>query len=90
MSITEAGQTGNVSGKPDGAGGTPGAGVFSMTVPFAKGAISVQVRVTGDSLKPAHLARVRKYLELAEADFDSDVEWQREQQESGYSKSPLP
>lgn len=49
-------------------------GVFSMTVPFAKGSIAVQVRVTGESLKPAHLARVRKYLELAEADFGDDLE----------------
>jgi hypothetical protein len=44
-------------------------GVFSMTVPFAKGSIAVQVRVTGDAMSPAHLARVRKYLELAEQDW---------------------
>ena len=50
----------------------PGPGVFSMSVPFAKGSINVQVRVVGDALKPAHLARVRKYLELAEQDWESE------------------
>jgi hypothetical protein len=55
----------------EGAGGKPdGPGVFAMTVPFAKGSIAVQVRVTGDAIKPAHLARVRKYLELAESDWE--------------------
>ena len=39
-------------------------------MPFAKGTIAVQVRVTGDAISPAHLARVRKYLELAESDWD--------------------
>lgn len=48
----------------------PSDGVFSMNVPFSKGTISVQVRVTGDAISPAHLARVRKYLELAESDWD--------------------
>jgi hypothetical protein len=58
-----------------GGGAKPDApGVFSMTVPFAKGSITVQVRVTGDSLKPAHLARVRRYLELAEQDWDAESE----------------
>lgn len=51
---------------------TPDSGVFQLTVPFSKGTISVQVRVTGDAISPAHLARVRKYLELAESDWDSD------------------
>jgi hypothetical protein len=61
--------------KNDQAGGAGGAGkhesgVFSMTVPFAKGSIAVQVRVTGDAMSPAHLARVRRYLELAEQDWN--------------------
>ncbi|MGH9385439.1 MAG: hypothetical protein ACRD2N_14250 [Vicinamibacterales bacterium] len=47
----------------------PEAGVFLLTVPFANGNISVQVRVTGDAMRPSHLARVRKYLELAESDW---------------------
>lgn len=59
--------------------GSPGVGgkvhdgmfsVFSLNVPFAKGTISVQVHVTGDTISPAHLARVRKYLELAESQWD--------------------
>ena len=57
----------NISG---GGGKTPESGVFQLTVPFSKGSISVQVRVTGDAISPAHLARVRKYLELAESDWD--------------------
>jgi len=52
---------------------TPADGVFSLTVPFAKGSISVQVRVVGDALKPTHLARVRKYLELAEQDWEAEA-----------------
>ena len=51
-------------------GSKPADGVFSLNVPFAKGSISVQVRVTGDAISPAHLARVRKYLELAESEWD--------------------
>jgi hypothetical protein len=46
-------------------------GVFSLIVPFAKGSIRVQVTVTGEALTKAHLARVRRYLELAETDWDS-------------------
>lgn len=71
MSGTDAGQFSG--GDQVGKGSTPLSttpGVFSMTVPFAKGSIAVQVRVTGDSLKPAHLARVRRYLELAEQDWN--------------------
>ena len=61
-----------------GAGGTTATagkateGAFSLSVPFAKGTISVQVRVTGDAMRPSHLARVRKYLELAESDWAAD------------------
>jgi hypothetical protein len=50
-------------------GGKPPESVFSLTVPFSKGSISVQVRVSGDAMRPSHLARVRKYLELAESDW---------------------
>jgi hypothetical protein len=50
----------------------PTDGVFSLNVPFSKGTISVQVRVTGEAISPAHLARVRKYLEFAESDWDGD------------------
>jgi hypothetical protein len=48
--------------------------VFALNVPFAKGSIAVQVRVTGDAIRPAHLARVRKYLELAEQDWNEGAE----------------
>jgi hypothetical protein len=57
-----------------GSGRTPESGVFQLTVPFSKGTISVQVRVTGDAISPAHLARVRKYLELAESEWDGGDE----------------
>jgi hypothetical protein len=69
MNSMDVGQSGQEIGREK--GGVP-PGVFSMTVPFAKGSITVQVRVTGDALKPAHLARVRKYLELAEQDWDEE------------------
>jgi hypothetical protein len=59
-------------GRTGGAAGKPSDGVFSMNVPFAKGTISVQVRVTGDAISPAHLARVRKYLELAESEWNAE------------------
>ena len=54
--------------------GTEGAGtgLMSLSVPYAKGNITVQVKVSGEALKPYHLARVRKYLELAEEDWESE------------------
>lgn len=57
--------------------------VFSMTVPFAKGSISVQVRVTGDAISPAHLARVRRYLELVEQDWEGEAASPEAQPEEG-------
>lgn len=73
------GQENQALGKNAGSGGAgggkpPEAGVFSLTVPFAKGSINVRVQVTGDAMSPAHLARVRKYLELAEQDWDDGSE----------------
>lgn len=44
--------------------------VFSLSVPFSKGTINVQVSVTGGAIRPAHLARVRKYLQLAEDEWE--------------------
>lgn len=63
---------GNEQGHNSGAAGAvkPPDGVFSLNVPFSKGSISVQVRVTGDAISPAHLARVRRYLELAEQEWN--------------------
>ena len=69
MSGIDTGQNVNSS---IGAKGQDGSGVFSLSVPYAKGNIAVQVRVTGETLKPSHLAKVRKYLELAESDWESD------------------
>jgi hypothetical protein len=68
MSGTDIGQNAGTGGGSG--GGKPPDGFFSLNVPFAKGNISVQVRVTGDAMSPAHLARVRKYLELAEQDWN--------------------
>lgn len=56
--------------KGTGIAAKPTDGVFSLNVPFAKGYISVQVRVVGDAISPAHLARVRKHLELTESEWD--------------------
>jgi hypothetical protein len=71
MEVIETGQ--KAKNALDGGGGNlPESGVFSLTVPFSKGTISVQVRVTGDAISPAHLARVRKYLELAESEWDGN------------------
>jgi hypothetical protein len=44
-------------------------GALALNVPFGKGSIAVQVHVTGQPITAAHLARVRKYLELAEEDL---------------------
>lgn len=55
-------------------GNKPTDGAFTLNVPFSKGTISVQVRVVGDAISPAHLARVRKYLELAESEWDGGDE----------------
>jgi hypothetical protein len=46
-----------------------GAGVLSLKVPYGAGALAVEIRVTGEPLKRAHIERVRKYLELAEDDL---------------------
>lgn len=43
---------------------------LALNIPFAKGTINVVVRVSGGAIRPAHLARVRKYLELAESEWD--------------------
>jgi hypothetical protein len=60
---------GNETGQNSTGGGKVPDGVFSLNVPFAKGTISVQVKVTGEAINPNHLARVRRYLELAEEDL---------------------
>jgi hypothetical protein len=48
---------------------TGDAGVLSLKVPYGAGALAVEIRVSGEPLKRAHIERVRKYLELAEADL---------------------
>lgn len=72
MQGTDTGQQGRDAGASSGS--KPADGIFSLNVPFSKGTISVQVRVTGDAISPAHLARVRKYLELAESEWDGGEE----------------
>ena len=44
-------------------------GVLSLSVPFSKGSISVQIRVIGAPIRPVHLELVRKYLEMAEREW---------------------
>ncbi len=48
---------------------TDGSGILSLKVPYGSGALNVEIRVTGEPLKRAHIERVRKYLELAEGDL---------------------
>jgi hypothetical protein len=45
--------------------------MLSLTVPYGgKGSVlTVQVRLAGERLKPSHIAKVRRYLELAESDL---------------------
>lgn len=63
---------------PPQSGGVPptqkpvGDGVLALTVPYAKGSIGVQIRVTGEALSARHLAVVRKYLQLTESNM---LEW---------------
>lgn len=47
-----------------------GSNVLSLKVPYGAGALTVEIRVSGERLKRAHIERIRKYLELAEDDLD--------------------
>lgn len=47
-----------------------GEGVLSLSVPYRGVSLSVRVEVSGQSLTRDHVAKVRKYLELAEEDLD--------------------
>lgn len=51
-------------------------GILSLSVPYgAKGSVlTVQVKLAGERLKPSHIAKVRKYLELAEVDLTENGE----------------
>lgn len=49
-------------------------GALALSVPYGKGTIAVQIRATGQPISSAMLARVRKYLELAEEDIANDAE----------------
>lgn len=49
-------------------------GALALSVPYGKGTIAVQVRATGQPITSAMLARVRKYLELAEEDITHDAD----------------
>lgn len=48
-----------------------GVGVLWLKVPFQGTALSVRIEASGQALKKEHVARVRKYLELAEADLET-------------------
>jgi len=57
------------------AGKTPsplmtGEGVLTLSVPYRGVSLTVRVEVQGQSLTREHVAKVRKYLELAEEDLD--------------------
>jgi hypothetical protein len=49
----------------------PTSGLLSLNVPYGDTQLSVQVKVSGERLKRAHIERVRKYLQLAEDDLES-------------------
>ncbi len=68
MEGIDAGRTPK-DGLGSGGSGKPTDGVLALNVPFGSGNISVQIRTTGSGISAAHLARVRKYLELAEEDL---------------------
>jgi hypothetical protein len=57
--------------------GKPSAdGLLSLSVPYgAQGSVlTVNIKLAGERLKPAHIAKVRRYLELAEADLTDESE----------------
>ena len=49
-------------------------GTLSLTLPYggAGGELTVQVRLVGERLTRSHLAKVRRYLQLAEDDLPED------------------
>ncbi len=47
-------------------------GVLLLKVPFGSTSLNVRIEVPGEILKKSHVARVRKYLELAEADLPEE------------------
>lgn len=47
-----------------------GEGVLWLQVPFRGTVLSVRIEARGQSLSKEHIARVRKYLELAEDDLE--------------------
>jgi hypothetical protein len=64
------------TGQKDAAGGSDGkggSGVLSLTVPYGSqgSQLTVQVRVTGERLNRSHIAKVRRYLEIAEEDLEN-------------------
>jgi hypothetical protein len=48
-------------------------GILSLTVPYGSQGhqLSVQVRLAGERLKRSHIAKVRRYLEIAEEDLEN-------------------
>jgi hypothetical protein len=45
---------------------------MAIAVPFSKGMIYVNIKVYGETMRPDHLRRVVKYLELAQDDWGQD------------------
>lgn len=56
--------------------GTPMSGLLSLTVPCGSSGeqLTVQIRVAGGRLKRSHVAKVRRYLEIAEEDLGNGDE----------------
>jgi hypothetical protein len=51
--------------------GEPSRHILALSVPFHGTSLTVRIEVLGQMLKKEHLARVRKYLELAEDDLEA-------------------
>jgi hypothetical protein len=70
MPDIDAGQKDASGSGTDGKGSS---GVLSMTVPYGGqgNQLTVQIRVTGERLKRSHIAKVRRYLEIAEEDLEN-------------------
>lgn len=69
--IMEPGNTQPQGMEPSDPGRPAGAGSIWLKVPFQGATLSVKIEVYGQVLSKEHVARVRKYLELAEDDLEA-------------------
>lgn len=65
-------QESNFSFKAQESDGQAKTDLLSFAVPYAKGKIAVQIRVSGEELNARHLAAVRRYLQMTESNM---IDW---------------